>query len=73
MRNPRQNALDTWAVWIETIHGGAHAFHCCPARRHMYRMIADIIGDIAKIEDLSGCVWMRRDDGKDDVLLFVKS
>ena len=28
MRNPRQNALDTWAVWIETIHGGARALHC---------------------------------------------
>ena len=28
MRNPRQNALSTWAVWIETIHGGAHALQC---------------------------------------------
>ena len=46
-------------------------FH--PARRHMYRIIADIIGDIAKMEDLSGSVRMRRDDGEDDVLLFVKS
>ena len=27
-----------------------------PARRHMYRIIADIIGDIAKIEDWSGSV-----------------
>ena len=39
----------------------------------MYRIIAVIIGDIARIEDLSGSVRMRRDDGEDDVLLFVKS
>ena len=29
MRLPRQNALDTWSVWMETTHGGAHALHCC--------------------------------------------